>query len=140
MNFLVFGSVPPNSVLLGNGLGIDPYTSERTGYIIAIVIILSASFLRMWAGSILTSRTIMAFKVQKDLLNTAGPYALARNPIYLADLIALCGFALCLNPVGLALPLLIYLHYTQLIRYEEKSLEEKFGDRFHGRDQEYGRW
>ena len=69
---------------------------------------LSASFLRMWAGSILTSRTIMAFKVQKDLLNTTGPYALARNPIYLADMIALCGFALCLNPVGLALPLLIF--------------------------------
>ncbi|MCK4853155.1 MAG: DUF3419 family protein [Bacteroidales bacterium] len=130
MNFLVFGSVPPNSVLLGNGFGIDPYISLKIGYVITAVIMLCASFLRMWAGSILTSRRIMAFKIQKDLLNTSGPYSLVRNPIYLADLIAFGGFALCLNPVGLVLPLLIYLHYKQLVRYEEKSLGDKFGEQF----------
>ncbi|KPL09313.1 MAG: hypothetical protein AMS26_23000 [Bacteroides sp. SM23_62] len=130
VSFLAFGSIPPNSLLLGKSLGMDPVESARTGYIITASILLLASFLRMWAGSILTSRRIMAFKVQKDLLNTAGPYALVRNPIYLADLVAFCGFALCLNPVGLALPLFIFLHYAQLVRYEEKSLEEKFGEQF----------
>lgn len=40
------------------------------------------------------------------------------------------GFALCLKPVGLSLPFLIYLHYIQLVNYEERALEEQFGEAY----------
>jgi S-adenosylmethionine-diacylglycerol 3-amino-3-carboxypropyl transferase len=87
----------------------------------------AASFLRIWSGSVLTSKRMMSFAVKTDELLSAGPYRLVRNPIYLADLVAFCGFTLCLPPVGLLLPVLLFLHYTQLIGYEEISLRREFG-------------
>ncbi len=69
----------------------------------------------------------MSFKVKTDALLSSGPYKLVRNPIYLADLVAFTGFALCLPPIGLLLPVLLFLHYTQLIGYEEISLRKEFG-------------
>ncbi len=68
----------------------------------------------------------MSFAIQKQELARKGPFLLSRNPIYLADLICFCGFALCLPPVGVLLPVLLYWHYTQLIRYEERNLEDQF--------------
>ncbi|MBE3110143.1 MAG: DUF3419 family protein, partial [Acidobacteria bacterium] len=68
-----------------------------------------------------------SFEVKTDALFSSGPYQLVRNPIYLADLIAFTGFALCLPPIGLLLPVLLFLHYTQLIAYEEISLRREFG-------------
>ena len=69
----------------------------------------------------------MSFEVKTDALLSSGPYEIVRNPIYLADLIAFTGFALGLPPVGLLLPVLLFLHYTQLIGYEEISLRKEFG-------------
>jgi protein-S-isoprenylcysteine O-methyltransferase Ste14 len=72
----------------------------------------------------------MAFKVQHDQLLLKGPYQCTRNPIYLADFIAFVGFALCMRPVGFLMPVLIYLHYIQLIHYEEKNLKLQFGKKY----------
>lgn len=72
----------------------------------------------------------MAFPVQNDVLIIRGPYRIIRNPIYLADLIAFFGFAFILTPIGLLLPVLLFLHYTQLIQYEEVSLERNFPKAF----------
>ncbi len=84
----------------------------------------------MWAGSILTSRTVMAFKIQNSKLQISGPYIFVRNPIYFADLIAFTALSFCLRPIGLLIPLLIYLHYYQLIRYEEENLKTEFGNTY----------
>jgi S-adenosylmethionine-diacylglycerol 3-amino-3-carboxypropyl transferase len=86
----------------------------------------------MWAGSILTSGTVMAFKIQNSKLATSGPYNFVRNPIYFADLIAFTGLSLCLRPVGLLIPVLIWVHYYQLINYEEERLISKFGSTYAG--------
>jgi len=130
LSFLVFRSVPNNMVIIGNWFGLESWLSLRIGYFFAVAIIINASLLRMWAGSVLTSQRMMAFKIQKDILTTTAPYNLVRNPIYLADLIAFFGFALCLRPIGLAMPVLLYLHYTQLVKYEELTLDEQFGEDF----------
>ena len=82
----------------------------------------------MWAGSILTSKTVMAFKIQNSKLALSGPYNFVRNPIYFADLIAFTALSLCLTPVGLLIPVLIWFHYYQLIKYEEEKLISKFGE------------
>ena len=126
LSFSVFAKYPANVVVLGKLAGLTAETSLSLGFLIAAFITAVASVLRMWSGSVLTSRRMMAFLVQDDSLLVTGPYLIVRNPIYLADLIAFFGFALCLPFIGVILPVLLYLHYTQLIKYEEVSLEKQF--------------
>jgi S-adenosylmethionine-diacylglycerol 3-amino-3-carboxypropyl transferase len=130
ISFLGFPSAACNMTIAGKWFGWLPQVSVRIGHLFVALLMLVASLLRMWAGSMLTSGRVMSFKVQHDRLLHTGPYLLVRNPIYLADLIALFGFALCLKPIGLLLPLLLYTHHTQLVAYEEKSLGLKFNEQF----------
>lgn len=117
-----FRESPSVIVLLGTLAGTETGVAKRTGFLALAALMVLVSLLRIWAGSELTPRRVMAFKVQTDVLRTTGPYLLVRNPIYLADFLAMCGFACCLPPAGLIMPLLFYLHYSRLIRYEERSL------------------
>lgn len=132
--FLSYGvtvSSSSNFAILSRGLGISQNDLRTIGFIIAALVMVLASLLRMWAGSVLSSKRVMAFRVQFDALLTQGPYLIVRNPIYFADLLAMCGFALCLPPAGLLLPPLIYVHYVQLVKYEENSLVAHFKEEFH---------
>jgi protein-S-isoprenylcysteine O-methyltransferase Ste14 len=125
-----FRESPPVIVLLGALAGADPGLARKAGFLAIAFLMALVSLLRMWAGSELTPRRVMAFKVQTDALRTAGPYLLVRNPIYLADFLAMCGFSCCFPPAGLLMPLLFYLHYARLIRYEEQSLGRGFREEF----------
>ena len=127
LSFTVFADWPLTAVAVGGLLGIPAPLARALGYLAAALFSAGASFLRIWSGSVLTSRRMMSFAVKTDALLSTGPYELVRNPIYLADLVAFTGFALCLPPIGLLLPVLLYLHYTQLIGYEEISLRREFG-------------
>ncbi len=129
-SFLLFKDTPTNFIIIGNWLNIDPYWANFYGYIIVILITIFASMLRMWSGSILSSQRMMSFRVQHDQLLIEGPYRYTRNPIYLADFIAFIGFSLCMKPIGFLMPALIYLHYMQLILYEEKNLKLQFGRKY----------
>ena len=127
LSFTVFASWPLNAVALGGLFGVPAPLARALGYLAAALFMVGASLLRIWSGSVLTSTRMMSFAVKTDALLSAGPYGLVRNPIYLADLVAFTGFALCLPPIGLLLPVLLFLHYTQLIDYEELSLRKEFG-------------
>jgi protein-S-isoprenylcysteine O-methyltransferase Ste14 len=130
LSFIVFADSPTVSVLAGRMAGLPPAASSSLGFLWSALVMAAASALRIWSGSILTSGRMMAFKVQVDALLETGSYRLVRNPIYLADLVAFSGFALCLAPCGLVLPLLLFLHYTQIINYEEISLRREFGEKY----------
>jgi S-adenosylmethionine-diacylglycerol 3-amino-3-carboxypropyl transferase len=130
LSFSVFAEHPANAVVIGKLVGLSSGTSLSLGFWIAALITTVASVLRMCSGSVLTSKRMMAFPVQDDSLLVVGPYLLVRNPIYLADLIAFSGFVLCLPIVGVLLPALLYIHYTQLIKYEEVSLEKQFKEQY----------
>jgi len=130
MSFIVFAGSPTISVLAGRLVKLSASTAASLGFLGSALMMAAASALRIWSGSVLTSTRMMAFKVQVDSLLEAGPYRIVRNPIYLADLVAFSGFALCLAPCGLVLPLLLFLHYTQIINYEEESLGRRFGARY----------
>lgn len=123
----VFGSGLNNVQLLAVQLGFAPAPWLSISFILIALMFTAASLLRMWSGSLLASPEIMSFKVQKEYLVTAGPFGLVRNPIYLADLIAYLAIPLCLKPIAFAIPVLIFLHYTQLVRYEEQVLANQFG-------------
>lgn len=130
LSFSVFAQHPANVVVIGKLVGLSAQTSLSLGFLMAAFITAFASVLRMWSGSVLTSSRMMAFPVQDDSLFVSGPYFVVRNPIYLADLIAFSGFALCLPFIGVLLPVLLYLHYTQLIKYEEVSLGKQFKEQY----------
>ena len=127
VSFLVFPDTPPLMVYIGNWLGATSQASILTGFSLVALVVTMATLLRMWAGTVLSSPRVMSFKIQKEVLATEGPYLISRNPIYLADLICFFAFAFCLPPVGIALPILLFTHYTQLIIYEEKNLNIQFG-------------
>jgi S-adenosylmethionine-diacylglycerol 3-amino-3-carboxypropyl transferase len=127
LSFTVFADRPVMSVALGGLLGLPAPLARALGYLATALVMAAASFLRIWSGSVLTSKRMMSFAVKTDELLSSGPYRLVRNPIYLADLVAFVGFTLCLPPIGLLLPVLLFLHYTQLIGYEEISLRREFG-------------
>ncbi len=130
LSFLVFRDNPSILEIAGKWAGLSGEASIQYGYLLVACLVLSASVIRMWAGSILTSQTVMAFKIQDSSLQISGPYNLVRNPIYLADLIAFSALSLCLTPIGLLIPLLIMIHYYQLIKYEEDKMIKKFGKTF----------
>ncbi len=125
LSFTVFRQSPLSGAQMGRLIGLSASQEVTFAYLVAALFMIPASLLRMWAGSFLTSRRMMRFAVQNDGLVTGGPYRLVRNPIYLADLIAFVGFALVLPPVGLLMPLLLLVHYEQIIRYEEAALRRR---------------
>jgi S-adenosylmethionine-diacylglycerol 3-amino-3-carboxypropyl transferase len=127
LSFLVFKSQPTNIEIAGSWFGLSGKLSFRYGYYFIAFLVLIASLIRMWAGSILSSLTVMAFKIQNSKFLISGPYKFVRNPIYFADLIAFTALSFCLRPIGLLIPFLIYLHYYQLIKYEEEKLKTEFG-------------
>jgi len=130
LSFSVFSEYPANAVIIGDLAGLPVGTSLSLGFLMAAFFTAAASVLRMWSGSVLTSKRMMAFPVQDDSLLVIGPYLVVRNPIYLADLIAFSAFTLCFPFIGMLLPVLLYLHYTQLIKYEEASLEKQFKEQY----------
>ena len=131
LSVFVFNKSNSIIVLIGNKIGLSNFISKIIGFSALSVLMLSVTILRMWAGSLLTSKTVMTFKIQTGSFVKVGPYKLTRNPIYFADLIAMTGFSLCFPPVGIIIPVLFYFHYVQLIKYEEISLEKEYGKWFY---------
>jgi S-adenosylmethionine-diacylglycerol 3-amino-3-carboxypropyl transferase len=127
LSLSIFAHLPTAAVILGGLTALPAPVASALGFVAAALAMAAASFLRIWAGSALTSRRMMSFQIKTDELLTSGPYRIVRNPIYLADLMAFTGFVFVLPPIGLLLPVLLFLHYTQLIAYEEISLRREFG-------------
>jgi S-adenosylmethionine-diacylglycerol 3-amino-3-carboxypropyl transferase len=130
LSFLLFKNTPSVVEITGRWIGLTDRISIRYGYLIIAFLVLLASVIRMWAGSILSSETVMAFKIRNSRLMISGPYKLIRNPIYFADLIAFTALSFCLKPIGLLIPVLIRIHYFQLIKYEEVKLVSRFGETY----------
>ncbi len=127
LSFLSFKNSSSIIEIAGGWTGMSPATSIHVGYIAVAIAVFIASLIRMWAGSVLSSKTVMAFRIRNSEFKISSPYNLVRNPIYSADLIAFTSLSLCLKPIGLLIPALILIHYYQLIRYEEDKLSSKFG-------------
>lgn len=131
LSWTLTAGAPTTAALLGHAIGVEQRVAHHGGFLVAAAVVALATGWRMAAGSLLTSRRVMAFEVQSDALATRGPYRLSRNPIYLADWVAFLGFALVLPPIGLLLPVLLFLHYSQIIRHEERALAASHAARYH---------
>jgi len=75
-------------------------------------------------------------------LVASGPFALVRNPLYLGNASLWIGFAVSaslpwLAPVFMAL---LAFEYHAIVRWEERLLEERLGDRYRAYARQVPRW
>jgi protein-S-isoprenylcysteine O-methyltransferase Ste14 len=75
-------------------------------------------------------------------LVSTGPFARVRNPLYVGNLLLWAGFAvsarlLWLAPIVLAL---LAFQYHAIVRWEERLLESRLGDRYRAYAREVPRW
>lgn len=75
-------------------------------------------------------------------LLTTGPYALSRNPIYLAMAMIALGFALICGSVGalLPVPLFVWIVTVRFIRGEEFHIDRNFGEEWRRYTEKTRRW
>ncbi len=101
------------------------------GWILGLPLILAGELFRLWAlthiGPTTRTREICA-----DRLITTGPYALCRNPLYLANTLKVAGILIIGgNSIFAVLGMLFYaLEFAAIITYEEEFLARKFPDGF----------
>lgn len=76
------------------------------------------------------------------VLNTAGPYARVRNPLYLGNLLIVSGLLLAAWDAGAAAVILAFFfgQYFFIIRAEEAFLRERFGTVFDTYCRQVPRW
>jgi protein-S-isoprenylcysteine O-methyltransferase Ste14 len=80
--------------------------------------------------------------IEASTLNTRGPYAYVRNPLYVGNLLIVCGLLIVAHDVWVALFALAFFfgEYFFIIRAEEAFLRSKFGATFDAWCQEVRRW
>lgn len=99
--------------------------------------------LMAWAVLVMwRARTTVIPHRQPTALVTAGPYALSRNPIYLADAMMLTGAILWWDAVValLLVPVFMMLISNRFIRVEEERLARAFGPAWEAWSLRVRRW
>jgi protein-S-isoprenylcysteine O-methyltransferase Ste14 len=94
---------------------------------LAIVIVLAGIALRIWGQQHLHYRVGM-----RKQLTTTGPYGFVRNPLYIGNMI-MCVGATIASELFWLIPITIFWCigiYSTVVRYEERHLVEKYGDRY----------
>jgi protein-S-isoprenylcysteine O-methyltransferase Ste14 len=128
-----WGNVPlPETFMVGLGAGIVLHlvTPARlswpawVGHAVGWPLLLAGLWLAAWAV-----RSAAGVDLERpDQLVLAGPYALSRNPMYVASTLVYVGIALVLGAAWplLLLPFVLLATHVVVVR-EERSLERRFG-------------
>jgi protein-S-isoprenylcysteine O-methyltransferase Ste14 len=108
-----------------------PGTSNKAVVLAGIVVVALGETIRLWGvrhiGAISRTRSD-----RLGPLVATGPFALARNPLYVGNIALWAGFALCANLLWLA-PLIVVVlafEYHAIVRWEERLLQERLGERY----------
>jgi len=99
----------------------------------------------LWVSSVrmmMRARTTLNPKGMPEHLLTAGPFAVSRNPIYLANTVLLIGIGLIVGSVWFLLLAFAaaFLTTKLAIEFEEKVLSERFGKRYRDYSRRVRRW
>jgi len=110
---------------------------------IATLFIVSGVGLMVWAALTMWRwrTTINPFSAVSSLCRD-GPFRFSRNPIYLGDILALIGAAVCLDSLWVLLftPFVWSVIRNMVIRHEEAYLEALFGDTYRDYRTQVRRW
>ncbi len=107
------------------------------------VLVLAGLALMVWAiGAFRHHRTSVVPHQTPAALITTGPFAISRNPIYLGDVMVLCGAILWWGawPSILVIPLFVWILRRRFIAPEEARMKQNFGPEFEAYAQKTRRW
>jgi protein-S-isoprenylcysteine O-methyltransferase Ste14 len=116
--------------------------SQQSGLVTAgAVLVALGEAIRLWGvrhiGAISRTRSDRLGR-----LVASGPFALVRNPLYLGNVVLWIGFAITARLPWLAPPLVAILafEYHAIVRWEERLLEARLGERFRAYAARVPRW
>jgi protein-S-isoprenylcysteine O-methyltransferase Ste14 len=108
-----------------------PYYVNR---IVLVVLVAAALYL------FYSSRVVIRRDRPTEVITT-GPYRYMRHPMYLAAILGYLAAAFSsVSIVSLALILPIFVFYDHIASYEEKLLEQKFGQDYKTYEAKTGKW
>ena len=125
---------------LGRILPFGPFPMSRGA---GIFLVLAGLALMAWAArTMLRARTTVMPGRRPDVLVTNGPFRFSRNPIYLGDVIVLCGLLLALDALSglVVVPVFARLLAQRFIRHEEDMAAATFGAQYAGYKARVRRW
>ncbi|MBT3995449.1 MAG: isoprenylcysteine carboxylmethyltransferase family protein [Chloroflexi bacterium] len=114
------------------------FTNGIPGYLTGGIAIFIAVSLMIWAIYVFANESTE----KPGSLQTAGPYRLTRNPMYLGWSLLLLGIGLLLGSWWLLIGVLLAMAITnfRVIPSEEKFLHDRFGDEFNEYTRSVRRW
>jgi len=136
------GVVAPPPLIYAVPLAVGVYLNRRSPFelmpgnlariigvtlgIVAIILSLAAA-IQFWRA-----RTPMMPYKSTSAIIESGPFAISRNPLYLALTLGYVAVSLFFNTAWplLVLPLVLLVMYRGVIAREERYLEQKFGERY----------
>jgi len=93
-------------------------------------LVLAGLSIRMWATAHIGRRipNRVRNRLEKKLVTT-GPYSIVRNPLYVANMLALLGFCVVFELLWFLPAAFLYLFvlYSIVVWYEEMKLSQEFG-------------
>lgn len=107
-----------------------PFAEEPAVHFLGMTLLLAGFVLMIWAAiQFRTHQTSIRPDRGSDALVLAGPFAFSRNPIYLAEVMALVGAGIGFNRLWLLLaaPVFAFAVSRLAIEREEAYLERRFG-------------
>jgi protein-S-isoprenylcysteine O-methyltransferase Ste14 len=125
-------------------MAITSYHEVENDFVIwplGIAIILVGVSIRVWATRHIGRRMPWIKKKGKKLVNT-GPYAMVRNPLYIANIMVAIGLSV-LSELMWFIPIVflyLFIIYHLVALYEEKKLSERWGDEYRAYLNEVPRW
>ncbi len=142
---IVLGFTILVAILLSIFIPIRSYTETQL-YPLSVpgFIMISVSvFIDIWAlRTMFRNKTNIRPNQGADKLVTTGPFAFSRNPIYLANTMALLGIGLAFNQPWFIITGFIqayFIHHIAILR-EETHLSMKFGDEWEDYKKSVPRW
>ena len=97
---------------------------------VGTLLIICGAMMRVYTSAFMTAEA--QDSVGSDYLITTGPFALIRNPHYLANLVITFGAIFYAKSIFIGFPLagFFLVQYYCITKYEEKTLLAKFGDEY----------
>ncbi len=98
-------------------------------------------FFRLWGTTTLSMSVMRDQHLNASRLVTSGLFIATRNPLYLGSLLMLAGFSVHFGWIPASLFILVsWLRYERVIRFEERKLQDQWGDPFEQYRRDVPRW
>ena len=109
------------------------FSTQLASYVPLYIRLILAALFFIVAGYLIRSGHVVVFKEVRDpprVIDT-GVFSYMRHPLYLSALLLYLGFVLTtLSLISMALLVEIFVFYDYIAAFEEKQLEEKFGQAY----------